>query len=143
MEVGEVMHACTIVEAEQSVSEAARLMDEHLASAVLVRDNGLVRGIVTERDILRKVVANKRNPDATSVAEIMSYPLITIDENASLFEASEMMDRNNIRRVVVVNGGNITGIVNTTTVSKNLRYILGREKLFVRPEYQLTELGFF
>ena len=143
MEVSEVMHVCTIVDAAQSVSEAAKLMDEHLASAVLVRDSGLVKGIVTERDILRKVVASKRNPDATTVAEIMSSPLITIDENSSLYEASELMDRENIRRVVVVNAGAIVGIVNTTTVSKNLRYLIGREKLFVRPEYQLTELGFF
>lgn len=143
MEVREVMHACTIVDGEQTVSEAAKVMEEHLASSVLVRENGLVRGIVTERDILRKLVAKNQNPDTTTVADIMSSPLLTIEDSASLYEASEVMDRNDIRRLVVVNEGNIVGIVNTTTVSKNLRYLIGREKLFTRQEYQLTELGFF
>ncbi len=142
MYVGDVMHACTILSADMFVSEAAKLMDEHLTSSVLVREDGIVRGIVTERDILRKIVAKGKNPDHTRVSEIMNTPLITIDENSTLYEASELMDRHNIRRLVVTNSDKIVGIVNTTIVSRNLRYITAREKLFIRPEYTLTEWGY-
>ncbi len=143
MLVAEVMHACTIVAASQTVSEVAGIMEEHLTSSALVKKDELVKGIVTERDILRKVVAKGINPDTTRVSDIMSSPLITIGEHASLYEASEMMDKHGIRRLVVTNGEQIVGIINTAIVSKNLRYITAREKLFIRPEYPLTEVNFF
>ena len=143
MYVGDVMHACTILSADMSVSEAAKIMEEHLTSSILVREDGVVKGVVTERDILRKIVAKSRNPDHTRLSEIMNTPLIKIDENATLYEASELMDSHNIRRLVVTSSDNrIIGVVNTTIVSRNLRYITAREKIFIRPEYTLTEWGY-
>jgi len=142
MYVGEVMHACTIVNADLSVSEVAKMMDENLTSSILVRKEGVVQGIVTERDILRKIVAKGKNPDAINISEIMNSPLITVEENSTLYEASELMDKLNIRRLVVTNGDKIAGIINTTIVSKNLRYLTARAKIFARPEYSLSEWSY-
>jgi len=136
------MHACTIVNADLSVSEVAKMMDENLTSSILVRKEGVVQGIVTERDILRKIVAKGKNPDAINISEIMNSPLITVEENSTLYEASELMDKLNIRRLVVTNGDKIAGIINTTIVSKNLRYLTARAKIFARPEYSLSEWSY-
>src|SRR3989338_1190202 len=107
MLVSDVMHACTIVDAGESVSEVAKLMDEHLTSAVLVRKDNVIKGIVTERDILRKVVAKGKDPDHMSISQIMTFPLITVHEHASLLEASDIMEQHGIRRLVVTEGQQI------------------------------------
>ena len=143
MLVSDVMHACTIVDAGEAVSEVAKLMDEHLTSAVLVRKDGVITGIMTERDILRKVVAKGKDPEHISIGQVMSMPLVTISENASLLEASELMEQKGIRRLVVTVGEQIRGIVNTTTISNNMKYITARDRLYARPSYKLQEIGFF
>ena len=136
MKVSEIMHAATRVASNSTISEAAKIMDQKLIGSVLIEENNKIAGIVTERDILRKVVAKGKNAETTMVKDIMSYPLITIDANEDALEASRIMDEKRIRRLVVTENGKVVGKVTANSISRNLKYLLSRRsEAYVRPEY--------
>ena len=136
MRVKEIMHHVVKISFWSSVSEAARLMDERSIGSVLIEENGRVIGIMTERDILRKIVAKGKNPDKVKVKEIMNDPVITIDANEDILEASKIMDEKKIRRLVVVENGQIVGKITANSISRNLKYMIVREpQVYTREEY--------
>ncbi|MFX0202829.1 MAG: cyclic nucleotide-binding/CBS domain-containing protein [Candidatus Hodarchaeota archaeon] len=85
-----------------TVTEAAQVLTHHGRSfMVLVQDDHPL-GVVTEQDFVRKVLAKGLDPDMTKIAEIMSHPLITINPDADLSEAAELIKKTGIHKVVVV-----------------------------------------
>src|SRR5829696_995108 len=90
------------------VYDAVRTMKDRGISSILVRSvsssekNPLVTGIVTERDILYRVIGGNKGPYKTILRDVMSSPLVTIDEGASLTEAISLMIRLKINRLLVV-----------------------------------------
>lgn len=135
MQVRDIMHSATKISSNIGISEAARIMEQKLIGSVLVEENGKIIGIMTERDILRKVVARSKNPDELKARDIMSSPLITIDADASIEEASSLMDEKRIRRLVVTENGKIVGKITANEISRNLRLILAKEKsIFYRED---------
>ena len=136
MKVKELMHAFTEIPSNTTVSEAARIMDQKLIGSVLIKEGSEIIGIVTERDILRKVVAKGKNTDIITAKDIMSRPLITIDANNDALEASRIMDEKRIRRIAVTENGKAIGKVTANSISRNLRYLLARKhEDYARPEY--------
>jgi len=136
MRVKEIMHHVVKISFWSSVSEAARIMDERSIGSILIEENGRVIGIMTERDILRKIVAKGRNPDRVKVKDIMNYPLITVDANEDILEASKIMDEKMIRRLIVVEDGHIVGKITANSISRNLKYMIIREpQIYTRVEY--------
>lgn len=125
MNVHEVMHQAVRVPGHLSVSETARVMDKYQMDSVLV-EHGHVVGIFTERDILRKVVARDLDPASVNVSEMMSYPLLTIPSDVHVEDASTLMEQRNVRRLVVVERGNVVGIVSAACIARNLKYITAR-----------------
>ncbi|MEM2237941.1 MAG: CBS domain-containing protein [Candidatus Caldarchaeum sp.] len=102
------------VSADDSVYAAARLMAERgVGSCVVVRDEKPV-GIVTERDVVRKVVAGGLSPKRTRVERIMSSPLIVVGENTSIADAAAIMAGHRVRRLVVVRDDRLAGVVSVT-----------------------------
>jgi len=91
--------------------EAARKMIAHDIGAVIVVSGGLPVGIITEKDILRKIVLEERNPRTTRCEEIMSKPLITVKPETKLGDALHIMREKNIRRLPVQRGNKLVGIV--------------------------------
>jgi CBS domain-containing protein len=110
------------VNASDSVKYVAKLMVEKNISGVVVLDNGKPVGLVTERDLVSKVLAKDREAGDLRTGDIMSSPLITVDVDTSLSEAVDLMNRHRIRRLVVSEGGNIVGIFTQ-------RDILGLERI--------------
>ena len=136
MRVKEIMHGVTKISFWSSVSEAARIMDERAIGSVLIEENGRVIGIMTERDILRKIVAKGKNPDKVKVKDIMNDPVTTIDANEDILEASRIMDEKKIRRLIVVENGQIVGKITANSISRNLKYMIVREpQVYTRMEY--------
>ncbi|MEM4281659.1 MAG: CBS domain-containing protein [Candidatus Caldarchaeum sp.] len=102
------------VSADDSVYAAARLMAEKgVGSCVVVKDEKPV-GIVTERDVVRKVVAVGLSPKRTRVERIMSSPLIVVGENTSIADAAAIMAGHRVRRLVVVRDDRLAGVVSVT-----------------------------
>ena len=136
MRVKEIMHHVVKISFWSSVSEAARIMDEKSLGSVLIEENGRVIGIMTERDILRKIVAKGKNPDKVKVKDVMNEPVITIDANEDILEASKIMDEKRIRRLIVVENGKIVGKITANSISRNLKYMMVREpQVYTREEY--------
>ncbi len=96
---------------ETSVMEAARVMSMRDISSVLIKSGDEFVGILTDRDMINDVVAIGLNPKNIMAGEVMSKPLITISEDASVDEAAERMRDNKIRRLIVKSKRGIVGII--------------------------------
>jgi CBS domain-containing protein len=97
--------------ASASVVEAARLMrEEHIGSLPITDDEQLV-GMITDRDITTRVVAEAADPKTTSVADVYSRDLISVGPDNDLDEALQLMARHQVRRLPVVENGRLVGIV--------------------------------
>lgn len=99
------------VDIADSVSEAARTMQGADTTEAVVVRGSVPQGIVTERDILYKVVAAGSNPAMVKVREIMSSPVQTVDEASKVGEAIAKMSKLGIRRLGVTRNGEIVGII--------------------------------
>jgi CBS domain-containing protein len=97
--------------ASASVVEAARLMRaEHIGSLPVTEDDRLV-GMITDRDITTRVVAESAAPEATSVGDVYSRDLISVGPDHDLEEALGLMAQHQVRRLPVVQGGRLVGMV--------------------------------
>jgi CBS domain-containing protein len=107
------------VSADQTVADAARLMrDEDVGLAPVVEGDRLV-GTVTDRDIAIRVVAEGRDPQGTTVREIASTDLVTVDPQQDLNEALRLMARHQVRRLPVVEeDGRLVGVVAQADVAR-------------------------
>ncbi|HUK80095.1 MAG TPA: CBS domain-containing protein [Nitrososphaerales archaeon] len=94
-----------------SVDEAARTMQKAGATEAVVVSGSVPQGVVTERDILYKVVAAGSNPSMVKVGDIMSSPVQTIDVASNVGEAIAKMSKLGIRRLGVTKNGEIVGVV--------------------------------
>jgi CBS domain-containing protein len=99
-----------------SIQEAAKKMkDNNVSSLVVVDGEGKPQGLVTERDLVRKVCINDVRTSSVTNKNIMSSPLITIDSNSSASVAVEMMLQNNIRHLLVVDKSNTNNPIGIIT----------------------------
>ena len=99
-----------------TVSTAAARMTECRTGSCLIMDGGILRGVITEQDLTRKVVATGGNPMEIPVSAIMSSPAVTIGTEGTVGEAANLMIQHNIRRIVVEENGHAAGIVTARDV---------------------------
>ena len=99
------------IEVGMSAIEAAKLMKTCKVGSVFVKRDNRIIGIVTEPDIIRKVVGAERVPYYVPVEDIMSSPVIGIDWRRPITEAADMMEQHGTRHLAVLNGGSIVGIL--------------------------------
>jgi len=92
------------------VSTIVDIMIRENTGAVIVLDDGLPIGILTEKDVLERVIKPKKDLDLTLVRDVMSSPLITIEAQRPIREALDVMSEHGVRRLVVVEDGNLVGI---------------------------------
>lgn len=99
------------VDSEASVIEAAKLMAEKGVSSILVKRQMELSGIITDRDVISRVISKGSDGSKVKVREVMSSPLLTIDADASVDEAAKKMAEHGIRRLVVESNHQKVGIV--------------------------------
>jgi signal-transduction protein with cAMP-binding, CBS, and nucleotidyltransferase domain len=100
------------VDEDQSVVKAAEIMSHNRIGAIIVESgDGQPVGIVTERDLVYRVIANDTVPREISVKEVMSSPLRTVDPDTSLEDAMALMNKANVRRLGVIYKGNLEGVI--------------------------------
>jgi CBS domain-containing protein len=107
------------IDKDGTVAEAASLMAQKGVGNIIVLDGEIPRGIATERDFLRRVIA-KRKPTDIKISEIMSSPLITIGPNAPISVAARRMINNRIRRLPVMKHHKLVGIIVVADFAKHL-----------------------
>ncbi len=118
MLVRDVMSSPVVtIDEDETANRAAANMDMKDLGAVIVQNKaGKSIGIITERDIVKRVVAKNLKPDTVKAKEIMTTPLVTIEPEASITDAARRMTRLDIRRLGVIYKGNLAGIISSKDV---------------------------
>jgi CBS domain-containing protein len=110
------------VDKGNSVYEAAKLMSEKSIGSIVVLEKGKPVGIATERDMLERVVAKGLNPSKVKIEEIMSRNLITISGKTPIINAIRVMEKNKVRRLIVMEKGKLVGIVTQRDLLRALAF---------------------
>ena len=104
-------HEVIAVQPSDTVLQAANLMNDRNIGGVVVLDGDQLAGIFTERDVLRRVVAQGLDPAETTVAEVMTASVITCRPDLSIEECAAVMTTRGVRHLPVQAGGELTGVV--------------------------------
>ncbi|RFA30043.1 hypothetical protein CAI21_07465 [Alkalilimnicola ehrlichii] len=123
--VADLMNPSPIsVAPETTVEDAMHLMREKRISSVMSQPgNDGQWGIMTQRDVLSRIVAANRSPNSATVGEVASKPLITVPADMTLHECADRMSQSNIRRVAVVDaGGEPIGIISDTDIFASVEH---------------------
>lgn len=107
------------VRPDSSVMEAIRKMNKFDIGAIIVVQGKRPVGIITERDILRRIVEQRLDPLVVKAREIMSSPITTIREDAAVEEAAEMMTKRRIKKLPVVSNERLIGMVTATDLVRS------------------------
>lgn len=114
MKIYDIMNQISVIDEDLTLREAAEIMDkEGIGSLVFVK-RGKARGIITERDIVENV-----NDLDIMVTQIMSRNLITIEMNATIEDAAELMAKHKIKRLIVKDDTKLVGIITSTDILAN------------------------
>lgn len=123
--VSEIMtrHVVTI-NSNKTAFDAAILMKEKRISSLIVQDNEDLLGIITERDFIKKVCADNKKSSEVKISELMSKIQTYADPDTPVDVAVQRMINNRIRRLPVISGGKVIGIITVTDLAKELRRIM-------------------
>lgn len=108
------------IDAEASVRDVVKVMNEHRVASLLVTRNGKPVGIITERDILQRAIEDEKNLESTRAEEVMSQPVQSIDSNATLKEACEAMTMLRVKKLLVLRDGRPEGFITIADLVKKI-----------------------
>ena len=106
------------IDEKSTVREAANIMNRFEIGCLIVTKNGKAVGILTERDLLKRVVSQAKSPRRTKVETVMSRPLIVVEPEMDLEEAARLMFKLRVKKLPVVEGGRLTGLVTLTDLAR-------------------------
>jgi len=109
------------IEASATADEAAGIMAHQNISCLVAVHKQDVVGICTEKDMLKRVVSQGKNPTQTCVAEIMSLPIVAVPPIYSILSASKKMESMHLHRLVIMDGKEVCGIVTQTDILRAIR----------------------
>jgi len=108
----------TTIEGNKTVFHAAKQMAKERRGYVVIVKKGKPIGILTDSDVLEKVISKGKDPKKVRVKDVMSAPLITISPDEELVEASRLMRKNLIKRIPVVKNGKLVGIITDSDIAR-------------------------
>ncbi len=119
LKVEDVMvESVVTVDADCPVMKAVKIMNKNEIGCLVVTRNRRAVGIVTERDLLSRVIAKSKNPNRTKVREIMTKPLISGQPDMDLEDATRLMFDRKIKKLPVVENGKLLGLITLTDVAR-------------------------
>jgi CBS domain-containing protein len=107
------------VRVDDTALEAVTKMNKFHIGSVIVTNNGRPIGIITERNILQRIVEPRLDPAVVAVKDIMSSPLVSVDANAAVEEAAQIMARRRIKKLPVVEKDKLIGVVSTSDIVRS------------------------
>jgi len=122
-----------VVRPDTSVKEVVATMNKFDIGSVIIVQGERPVGIITERDVLRRLVEPCLAPEALSARQVMTSPVTTISETASIEEAARLMAKKKVKRLPVVNNGKLMGIVSFTDIVFKVPTLLSILEEIVRP----------
>ena len=119
MKIKEVMKTPRTIDLKSNIKQASVLMDKHkIGSLLIVKGNRLV-GIMTESDVISKVSAKNKLPSKVLVEDVMSSKVITVDSDQWIDEAVYLMLKNKIKKLPVLEGKQLAGIITSSDIVSN------------------------
>ena len=112
-----------IPRARATAKNTAELMNKHDIGCLVVLKKGVPTGIVTERDMLRKILLGSKDPEKTRVSEIMSKPLIAGKPQMTIEDAAKLMFKRDIKKLPVAQNGQLVGLVTLTDLVRSEKII--------------------
>jgi CBS domain-containing protein len=107
-----------VVRRDTSVQEVVATMNKFDISSVIVVEGKRPVGIITHKDIISKLVQARIPPDAVTAREVMTSPVLTIDEDASIEEAARLMAKKHIKKLIVTRSNELVGIVTSSDLMR-------------------------
>jgi len=109
------------IEKDQTAQEAAEIIAEKDISFLVVMNEGMPEGVLSESDFVRKVVAQNKKPSEILVSEIMSYKFRSVGPTTTIEDAVQKMLNNNIRRLLILEDEKLVGVITQTDLASYLR----------------------
>jgi CBS domain-containing protein len=106
------------VQADDSAHDAVKLMNENRIGCLVTTYNDKIYGILTERDLLERVLEKCKNPKETMVSEIMTSGVIVGDPDMHLDDATRLMFENKVKKLPIVKGSRLVGLVTLTDIAR-------------------------
>jgi len=103
---------------DASVYEATKIMNKKRIGCVVVAYNGGIVGILTERDLLERVLEECKDPKETKISDVMTRKVIVGDPDMELVEATRLMFDNQVKKLPVVEGNQLLGLVTLTDIAR-------------------------
>jgi signal-transduction protein with cAMP-binding, CBS, and nucleotidyltransferase domain len=113
---------------EMTVQDAAYAMKREGVSSVVILDGKIICGIVTEGNIMREVICGELNPRQTKLSQVMSFPVHRIESDKTVIDAARLMREKKVKKLVVVEGRDVTGIISEHDIVEILPAILAQKK---------------
>lgn len=124
LSAGRIARPIITIDENASVIDASKAMVENKRGSVVVTRAGETVGILTERDVLKRVVAKSLNPSSVKVRDVMTATPVTVEKDRPLREAIDLMNRRGVRRMLVTEKGKIVGIFTARDIVKHTRVCL-------------------
>lgn len=96
---------------DATILQCVKIMSKENVSSVIIHENDILKGIVTERDLVKKVIGEDLDPKKTRVKDVMSTKMTTISPDSDIFEAIKIMNNKHVRRLPVTNKGKLVGLL--------------------------------
>jgi CBS domain-containing protein len=125
-----------VVRSDTTVKEVVATMNKFNIGSIIVVQGDRPVGIITERDILRRLVEPCLAPETLTARHLMTSPVVTIGEDASIEETARLMARKKIKKLPVMNNGKIVGIVSYTDIVFKVPTLLSILEELVRPYHR-------
>ena len=125
-----------VVRPDSSVKEVVATMNKFDIGSIVVVQGDRPVGIITERDILRRIVQPCLAPETLTARQVMTSPLLTISETASIDEAAELMAKKKVKKLPVMNKQKLIGIVTLTDIVTKVPTMLSILEELVRPYHR-------
>ena len=124
------------IESSLSATEIAKIMDKNKVSSIIITKDQLPIGIVTERDLVSKIVAQNKKPSEVRIIDITASPLVVVSSLTPTDEIAEKMVDKKIRRVVVMDSNQPLGIITVTDFVKHLHDMLADSQNYNKNLYE-------
>jgi CBS domain-containing protein len=116
--VKQIMQEPLLIDYGKSARMAGEMMRKNRRYSLVVTRGNLAVGLVTDSDLIKKIIAKNKTPSSVKIKSIMSSPLVTISPEEDVMKAATIMKKNKIKRLVVVKGDEILGVIELSDVAR-------------------------
>ncbi|MHC4842923.1 MAG: CBS domain-containing protein, partial [Planctomycetota bacterium] len=121
--LGDVMSTdVATIHPSETIAQASKVMSMKNISCIIAVEDEEVVGIITETDLLKRVVVNNKDSCNTKVSEVMSSPVETVPYDMCILDASKMLSQHNVKRLPVISEGKLSGVVTQTDLVRALTF---------------------